>query len=754
MAQPADDPSVAQGRQIEEIVVTARKREESLQETPISVSVFSTEDMRQRNMTNLMEVAEFAPNVVMSTAASGSGGGNNAQIYIRGVGQTDFLFTTDPGVGIYMDGVYLPRTLGGVLDLLDLERVEILRGPQGILFGKNTIGGAVNVISNKPTQEFGGYAELTAGSDDRFDQRLDLNLPITDTLASRIALSYKNRDGYSERVDFESGKTLDHQGSEDAFNGRASLRWTPSEDTTVDASFDYTHENQESAATTLVQFEPENGLAPLWNAIVGGPAGSPMTRDFISEDELKTFGTGPNKNKLEVKGGTITVSHDYQDMTLKSITAYREMDGEFGRDGDGSPNQYVHTDNDQTQEQFSQEFQLVGSAFNEKLDWLAGAFYMDEKGTDRNDVRLASGLYNALEGLPEQVSGTPCGEPWVAPGCAGNPINIGLDLDFDIYNKIKIESLAFYSHLDYQVAERWSLIGGLRYTDESKDYTLEHLRVNAGVPIIPLTTTDESWTEWTPTVGVDFQYDEQIMAYASVSRGFKSGGFNGRPTTDAEVEPFDPEYVTTYEIGIKTESGDRRFRLNAATFYMDYEDMQVGSVSADSTGNLVLVIDNVGEAEVMGFETDFVFLPGEDWMLSGGLGYIDAEYKKVGSATEITVDSDFVKTPKWTASASVEYSYPLDSYGDLTLRGDWSYQSKVYNDPQNTQSIAQSSYDLVSARITLHNAAYDFDVIVSGTNLTDETYLLNGLQALESFGHAEGVYGPGREWAVTLSKNF
>jgi len=755
MAQQEDADSGNQSFHMDEIIVTARKREESLQETPISISAFTTADLRQRNLTNLMEVSRFAPNVLMNNTPGGSGAGNNAQIYIRGVGQTDFLFTTDPGVGIYMDGVYLPRTLGGVLDLLDLQRVEILRGPQGTLFGKNTIGGAINVISNKPNQESSGFAEVIVGSYDRIDGRFGMNIPLSDTWAGRFAVSYKSRDGYIDRLNFATGEVIDQLGNENAINARGSLRWTPSEDTTLDIILDYTREREESSAVALVQFEPLNGLAPLWNGLVGVPSGSEMTQAFITGDRPITYGTGPNGNDLDVKGINVTIEHEFANSTLKSITAYREMAATFGVDNDGSPNQYISTDQVQTQEQISQEFQLLGTAMDDRFNWLVGAFYMNEKGTDENDVRLVSGLYDALEALPVQLSGSPCAPPWVAPGCPGNPINPGLDLDFDIYNKIDITSFAVFAQMGFQLSDRWNLNGGIRFTDESKDFTLEHLRVNSGVPIVPLSTVDDSWSEPSGKIGLDFQVNDELMAYGSLARGFKSGGFNGRPTTGSAVESFNPEFVTTIEVGLKSEFADRRVRLNAAVFFMDYTDMQLGSISADPNGNLILIIGNAAEAEVKGFEIDFMAIPSDRWLISAGLGYLDAEYVDTGTATDVTTDSTFAKTPEWSGNASFEYVLPVGgSFGDLRFRGDWSYRTKVYNDIVNTESISQDSFSLLGARITLRNDENDWDLVLSGTNLTDEIYISGGISTLGPFGAAHASYAVGREWALSFRKQF
>ncbi len=739
---------------IEEIVVTARRREESVQETPISITALSADQLAARNLTNLAELGRYAPNVQMNTSPGGSGGGNNAQIYIRGIGQTDFLFTTDPGVGIYIDGVFHPRTLGGVMDLLDLERVEILRGPQGTLFGKNTIGGAVSLISAKPAEEFGGSFEVTLGDFDRRDARLSVDVPlIDDVLLAKLALVSKQRDGYADRVDFFSGSNQGELGDENARAGRLALRWLPGDATRVDLILDYTKENEDSSPTTLVQFE-SMGLAPLWDALVGTPGGLTMSTDFITRDPLDTFGTGPNHNLLEAWGAALTIEHDLDNMTFKSVTAYRDMDATFGRDGDGSPLQYIHTDQDQLQDQFSQEFQLSGTAMDEQLNWLVGAFYFDEFGRDENVVRLASGLFDALEGLPAAVI---CLGPGGTPPCAGgagNPVNAGLDLDFNIFNEIDITSYAVFAHITLDLNDRWSINAGVRYSDEEKEYTLEHLRDNSGVPIIPFTVIKDDWGALSPKVGVDFRPNEQVLLYGSVSRGFKSGGFNGRPTVAAEVEPFEPEFVTTYELGFKSDLLERRLRLNGAIFFNDYEDIQIGSVSADQTGNLVLVIDNAAEAEVWGAELEFIAQLSPALRITGGLGYLDAEYTDVGTATDITKSSEFVKTPEFTANLGVEYTHPLGSQGELSWRVDGSFSAEVFQDVQNTPSIAEDDLTLVSARVVYTPNNNGWEASLFATNLTDEEHIVNGLQALTSFGTAEATYGAPRQWGASVKVYF
>jgi len=749
---------------LEEIVVTARKREESLQETPIAVSAFSAADLEARSLDNLMDIGAFVPNVTMANAQGGSGGSNNGQIYIRGVGQSDFLFTTDPGVAIYIDGVFHPRTLGSSMDLLDLERIEILRGPQGTLFGKNTIGGAINVVSAKPTGEPGGYAEATFGSFDRTDFRGGVDFALSDTLFAKASVAYKNRDGWGKRLDFDTGETIDRTGDIDQVGGRLAFQWIASSDVSVDFSVDYSHWDQASVPTTLIDFDDTGafGGVPtiLWNALIGGPSGTPMSSAFITGDPDTSYGTGPNGNELDAWGMNATIEWDLGWGTLKSITAYREMEAAFGRDGDGSPLPIVHTNQNQDQDQFSQEIQLFGSSFDDKMNWLVGAFYFDEFGRDENDVVLTSGLFGALEGLPVQLSGAPCAPPFAAPGCPGNPINPLLDLDFNIFNEIDITSFAIFGQATMDISDKLSVTLGARFSYEEKEYLLEHRRIASNTFIVPLTTIDEDWSEPTYTAGLQYQWTDELMGYASISRGFKSGGFNGRPTVSGAVSSFDPEFVNSYEIGIKSEFFDRRVRVNAAAFYYDYEDLQFGAVTADPvSGSLLLVIDNVASAEVTGAELEVQIVAGEGLSISASVGYTDFDISKVdATVADITTDTKAIRTPKWSTSFSLEYTLPAQELGEFRIRGDWTYESKSFSDIQNTESIARDSHSLINARLTWEMSSNimggGWEAAVFGTNLTDKRILVSGLQALNSFGTAEGHFNRPREWGVSIRKSF
>jgi len=745
-------------RGIENTIVIVRKRPENIQDTPIAITALSADQLAERSLTNLMEVGAFVPNVSMNSAPSSSGGGNNSQIYIRGIGQQDFLFTTDPGVGLYVDGVFYPRTLGGVMDLLDLEQVEVLRGPQGTLFGKNTIGGAISLTSKKPKGDNAGYLELTLGDFNRRDLRGTFDFAINDNLAAKIAISSKNRDGIGKRLEFGTDRVLDETGDESSISTRLSLQWKASDNVVVDFNADYTKEREKGIPTSLIFVDDAGdfgGLGGLWNFLVGGPSGQIMSSDFIIGNRYDSYATGANQNDLDSFGGSMDIDWTIdENLSFRSITAYREMEAFFSQDADASPLSFQETAQNQDQTQFSQEVQLIGSSLEEKLEWVVGAFYFDEFGRDRNDVRLVSGLYDALEAFPFPLDGSPITAP-TAPGGPGNPINVLLDIDFDIFNEIDITSYAIFSQGSYKITDKLNLTAGIRYSFEEKSYFLNHTRVNSGVPIIENTTVVEDWSSFTPMASIDYKVNEDALVYASVTQGFKSGGFNGRPTTVGAVDSFEPEEVVSYELGFKTSWADNTIRINGATFFADYTDLQLNSISADDTGNLVLRIQNAGKAEISGFELEIQARPVDNMDIIGSVGYTDFEITELDAGvSDFTIDTEAVKTPKWNASLGVQYTWELDAGNLLSFRADGSYQGKTYQDIQNTEIIASAAHSIFNARLVYDNFDSNWQVALFVTNLTDKRYITNGFQTLTSFGLANVIYGRPRELGLSFKKSF
>ncbi len=745
---------------IDTITVTARKREESLQKVPLAITALTGDTLERRGAENIDDAARFAPNVSIGFASGGSGGGTNSDIFIRGIGQTDFLVTTDPGVGLYIDDVYFARSIGTILDFLDVDHIEILRGPQGALFGRNTIGGAISLISKRPADEFGGDIKVSAGRFSHYSVKGSLDIPLSDQLKTRHTIYYNTEHGYTDRI-----LVGDRLGDEEAIAGRSLAEWKPSDNFSALLSFDISHRDGGSANTAVLEYDPTSGLAPLWQGIVGDPMMIAAPAIENGDDPFNSSATGPNVDDHDIWGLGGTLKWDTGPFSVKSITAYRSLEAEFARDGDNSPVQYIQTNNTVDQNQFSQELQVSGDAMNGGLNWLVGGYYFDEHAVDKNNVRLASGLFDALEGLPGALiylggaPGTDCSDFGIDPtvvcaGGMGNPVNAALDLDFDIFNQIDTKSYAFFTHNTLAITDRFSMSGGFRWSQDEKTYFLEHLRVNAGVPIIPATTVSDKWTAFLPKVSLEFQASDNVFAYASASRGFKSGGFNGRPTTTAEVGSFDPEFVWAYEGGVKTELLDRKLVLNTSVFYYDYKDIQLNIVSADTTGNLILIVENAGSARTIGVETEFQARPSEFFSFDGGIGFLDAEYKELNPGATIAVTNELARSPKWTANLGMTIDYPISADWRASLRGDWSYRGDHFIDSPNTPELLQEGVSLFNARLALINDEAGWTLAAYGTNLSNEIYLTGGISALTSFGHVEGVFASPRRWGVSVAKSF
>ncbi|MEM8696444.1 MAG: TonB-dependent receptor [Pseudomonadota bacterium] len=725
------------------IVVTARRREETLQETPISITAFDADALTDRGISNLSGIGDFTPNLVFDQGTGNTGGSTTSQIYIRGIGQADFLFTTEPGVGIYVDGVYLPRSIGSIMDLVDLERVEVLRGPQGTLFGKNSVGGAVNIVTRRPQPEFEGRISATYGSFDRIDIAGSVNMPlIDDTLLASVAFSSRDRDGYVRRVN--DGSRL---GGINSTGLRGQLLWEPTPNFGILVAADYTRKREDSIANTLIDVDQSGSLIGLYNALVAPTLGTVYDDRFISDGPFESFGTGFNRSDLNLWGISATATLELESITIKSITAYREQEAIFGADSDHSPLRFFEQSVFDEQEQFSQELQISGTAVDDRLDWILGAMYFGETGFDEYRIAFAPGLFDALEALP----------PGVIPGLggAGNPVHPSLDFDGLLTSQIDNDSYSAYGHFSFDITDRFSVSGGLRYTSDEKDFASRFDRLSAGVTTHDVETGD-SWSAWTPRIGIEYDWSDDLMTYASVARGFKSGGFNGRPTTEfVAVTPFAPEFVWTYEIGFNSMFADRRVILNGAAFYSDYTNLQLLSITSDPQGGIVALIENAGKARIMGFELELTAMPVPGLRFDAGLGYIDAEYTELDPGVNtITLDDDLVKTPEWSLTLGAEYTADLSDDWQLTVRGDYAYRSTVQHVADNNPLLEQPGYGVVNARIAFGPSDDSWELAVFGTNITDKLYITNGLSQADTLGTTDVSYARPREWGVSLSARF
>lgn len=741
-----------------DIIVTARKREEDLQDTPIAISAFSSESLEARGVVSTDSLATITPNLTLQNNPAFGGASNSAAIYIRGIGQQDFVPTVDPGVGVYVDGVYVARSVGAILDLVDFERIEVLRGPQGTLFGRNTIGGAISITSKAPSQFFEGNISATYGTDDYLALKGSINAPLSDAVAVRASAAYFGQDGYVERP--ADGIDL---GDSNRFVGRLALRAEPSDTVTLDLAFDYTSARENGAPVSLLGINYGNTLAAppfvdINNVLANLAAGNgpvpcatgaaplnlavPGCYDdrFISGPDTN-LGTAPSFSDSDIWGLSFTAEIDLTDnVTLKSITAYRELDSQFARDGDASPVTISQFFDDLQQEQFSQEIQLLGTGFDGRFEWILGGYYFDESG---NNVNL----------LDFTVSRFRSG------GAFSN------------------ESLAAFAQGTFEVSDVVSLTAGIRYTEDTKSFTpdqeiLENLVpflppfdapiFAAGTPILPNVTATRKFDALTPMVNLAVQPNPDLLLYATFSQGFKSGGFTQRvfppilpgittPILDPElaIPSFEPEDVTSYEAGVKYTSPDGVVRANLAAFLNDYTDLQIQVFTS-----VAPVFQNAASATVQGLEGEFQLNPGAGLFAEFSFGYTDASYDDIDFATTfVNPDNDFERISKWTLAGGVQKEFDFESGASITPRVDWSYRSGFFNDTFNTPEIAQDGYHLVDANITYRSPDGSFSVIGAVKNVFDERFLLSGVlgDAFQSF---EGVFNRGREFRVTVAKEF
>ena len=723
-------PTMAAGM-LEEIVVTAQKRAESLQDTPVAVTAFTAATIESYGMDNISQIAEFTPNMTFDTTAPISGVSSGAVVFIRGIGQTDFSLTTDPGVGTYIDDVYSSRSIGGVLDVLDVERIEVLRGPQGTLFGRNTIGGAISITSRRPAEELGVDLEMTLGNYNRQDFRGAIQLPLGDTLRTSLAISSKQRDGYVDR-ELTGGEL----GDEDRQSARFAALFSPTDNLDFYLTYDYTKIDEESAASVLAGITEGVGTSSYAYNEVFVPANNPPAGLFdsrwLGDDNDKSYGTGKSGTKLDVQGAALTVTWGGEALQLKSISGWRKTDGEFNRDPDNSPIAITETENpDYVHKQFSQEFQITGTLMNDRLDYVGGLYYFQEKGTDNVFVAIYSEV--------------------PTPGS-----NFAIPLHINNYADVDNSSEAAYAQATYRITPDLGLTLGARYTQDDKEYKYEQY-ISADregqMKIIDLVgdgtgKVKDDFSKTTYKAGLEYNFSDAGMVYGSYSEGFKSGGFNIRYVVPRpEPLAFAPEEVESWELGLKWQGWDDRLRINTAAFYTDYTEVQV---TLFETGGGPLT-QNAGEAELKGVEIEMTALLTDRLQLNLAGGYIDAKYTKINvPTTDIAqpVGEKLPNTPEYTFLLGGQYSAPLAG-GTLALRLDYYYSDEVENDAQNSPFLAQDSYSTLNTSITFTSPEATWDLVLFCDNVTDERIITSG-DSNFGLGFHEANYNRPREYGVIV----
>ncbi|MFC4254197.1 TonB-dependent receptor [Altererythrobacter xixiisoli] len=752
-----------------EIIVTAQFREQRLQDTPIAITAVNSEMLTARSQTDISQITAQAPNV--SLKPQGAAFGPSLAASIRGVGQADFNPALEPGVGLYVDDVYYATLTGAIFDLLDLERVEVLRGPQGTLAGKNSIGGAVKLYSQRPQGNNTGSVAAAYGSRNRIDLRASADFGLTDNLAVRIAGVAKKQEGYVDRLDFgcvnPPGSALNpavggvqpqtsgdcrvaRDGEVNYQAGRIQLRYQPTNTIDINLTGDYSHSDNTNAAGVLLlsnnnspNIRTDSPAVPLDNRFICGrycnyasyfsPEGTFTGGIADGTPMVQTRGDG--RTKLDNWGIAANIDIDLtDDLQFQSITSYRDYRLQFNNDDDLSPLSHSNGFGDLTYWGFTQELRLNGAMLDNTLNWTIGGFYLDQ--------RSVYATFQDLRYVP------------VYP------------LQFQGNDPVNADTIAAFANASWEFIDDLTVNAGIRYTKEHKDYTFARRNRDGTVNPFLGALDGESGAYDGDRVdyrlNLQYRWSEALMTYAQVSTGFKGGGINPRPFNPAQVQSFGAETLTAYEVGFKSNLFDNSVRLNGAAFFSDYKDIQLSLNSCPQFGGPgpCALPANAGDAHIKGFELETTIDPFDSGLLiDASVSYLDFQYQEInpgaGGPTGVQLSMISPYTAEWKWAIGVQYEVDLGNSGSLTPRFDANYQSDTFSNAVNGPNNLIDGYTLANARLTWRNADEDLSVSLEVTNLFKEYYFLTNFDLTGAGGGiVTGQPGRPREWALSVRKNF
>lgn len=758
-AQEQEAPAVG----LDDIVVTAtRSGETNLQSTPIAVTSISSADLATRNIDNLQSVSSFVPSLSIGNRP-GFGSGFGA-ISLRGMGVD--AQDSSQAVGTYIDDMFYASSFGNLLGLMDVERVEVLRGPQGTLFGRNTIAGAIQYVTKAPEKDFGGYVKGALGSFDRKDVSGALNVPLGDTLAVRIAGQYSSLDGFVH----DDLNNIDRGSMESKF-ARVRARWTPSDKLQVDLKFEYGKTESNGRPVLLTGFNNNAQFVALANAF----------RDFFAPTAPRFAFTNANVSPSQRPGDfsnsgfnapdrmtsdtTIfqgVIAYEVSDsLSLKSITSQSTTNSLIQVDFDATPMPLLAVENEDRNKAFTQELQLVGSAIDDRLNFTLGGFYFH---SDVNHIQ---------------------------------PIGIGFfpidrSVGTSVYN---VKSYALYGQTSFDVTQKLSLAAGLRYTNEKIVAGVEGAFLAIpGAPPVPQTFGKERsrYTDWSPYFGVNYQATADVFVFAKASKGFRAGGFTVSRDfiTDPEAGnrlavPFRPETAWTYEIGTRIEALDGRLRFNPTVFQTNWKDIQF--LEPGTVPNIFT--SNAGDARIRGLELETQFAATSNLVFSGSFSYLDARYTRLDPNIRVTFPNGFItnpnfftgpqpqppiipvgapqirnyidlntplaRAPEFKYTIGARHTLPLGNGGKMVTNLDYAWTDRQKTLAEGIAPLVPS-YGLLNGRLQ-YNAPDDrWSLALFGNNLTNEFYVLNETAFDTGLTVGMRVQDPGRprEVGVELRFNF
>lgn len=658
---------------LEEVVVTAQKREQSLQDAPLTVNVFSGARLESAQLNDIRDLANYTPGLSMDAFPQ-----SQPRPYIRGIGSSDRGAGGDQSAAAFIDGVYLSRPTFLSFDSFDLERVEVLKGPQGTLWGKNVVGGAIHFVTNKPTDSFDARTMLTVGNEGTFNASAMVNTPISDRVLMRAVFNSAQHDGYADNI-FQGTE----QDDQDRFSGRVHLKFLPTDTTDVLLSL-YGSKDDNSGPARHQYSSSEKG---------------------VSNDQdgsaRKTTASNTGFDEREIFGATVTVNSELGFADFTGILAYRTVDYKKSEDIDGTNAELQSVDSlvqqldlfeEEETDVWSIEARLSGGS-ETNLFWQGGVFY-ERDDIERNQV-----------------------------GTLFFPA-IGRDVVETITTPNITKSFAVFGEATYSFSDAMSLTGGLRWTRDEKNFGATALQEGPGRVFVRETYTglraSDEWDEVTWRLTLDNRFSDNVLGYATVSTGFKAGGYQDTPSNPVDaVTAFDPENVTNYELGLKMDWDS--FRANLSVFRMDIENQQVRDTD-NETG--ATVTSNAGESQIDGFEAEVTFVPTESFSLGLSYAYLDARFKEFVSEGDDFSGNRISKSPEHSLTLRANYGIN-DVFGtgdSLDLGIDYSYTDQIFGDNSNEPPEIVDSFGLVDARATYTSASGRWDVSFWGKNLTDEEY--------------------------------
>lgn len=715
---------------LEEIQVTARRRSESLQDVPIAVTAFSAETLALRGASDITDIAQVAPSVTLEPSRATN---STLTAFIRGVGQQDPLAGFEQGVALYMDDVYLARPQGALLDIYDVERIEILRGPQGTLYGRNAVGGAIKYVTKRLADEPAGSLKLSYGSYNQIDAVAKVSTPLGDKVRIGGTVASLNRDGFGENL-----TTGEEHYNKKIMATRLSLEFLPSDNVFIRVAADYTNDDSNAVAGHRVNTAAISGNAVLVDK---------YDTEAGATQNASTGGINGN-NEVTSKGIHGSIEWQASDtITLKSITAYREDYTESVIDFDSLPVDDFDAPVKYENDQFSQEFQLQYNS--DKLNGVFGFYYLNASASNDFDVVLGQLGRSAF----------------------------GSELVAFTGGEVDTKAWSLFADLTYDVSEKFSVSVGGRYTHDKR--TADIFRgtyLGQGSPFFGNDAavflsassdfeSERTFKDFSPRLTLDYDLSDDAKVYAGFSRGFKAGSFDprGANITSPEVENgFDAETLDSYEAGIKATWWDGRARTNIAIFYSEYKDMQIpGSLPIDTDGDgvndgFVGTVTNAGKAEIKGIEFEGEFLLSESLTLQTSLNILDADIKEwLLNGANIADQREVQNTPEFMSYVGLSYAMELGN-GTLNFNGNWSHKSSIVQFETPVPEIDQEAYDIANASIVYvaEDNAWSFGV--HGKNLLDTRYKTAGYNfpTLGLENNITTFYGPPLTVTASFTYNF